>query len=146
MNSNITSHHQTLPTICQLEWVNFLLETCGAGCIYTIILKAVTAPASPTPHRQLQTQCSSVSLLCRVCSASFAPLQTLYHKWDSGLKLFTLFKLFTSFKIWKQSFSVAITELKEYVQPSTSLQKYLKAQSLRHKYWANKFLHSQCSA
>ena len=77
MNSNITSHHQTLPTICRLEWVNFLLETCGAVCIYSIILKAATTPAPPPPHRQLQPlQQRATSVLrapCPICTSPDTP-------------------------------------------------------------------------
>ena len=118
MNSNIILRHQTLPTTCRLEWVNFPLETCGAGCIYTTIPKAVAVPAPPPPHRQLQAQCSSVPLPCQVCSASFAPRQLSARNETRDLNYLLYLK-------YESSLFVAITELKRhwYVQSSTSSQR-----------------------
>ena len=122
MNSNIISHYQTMPTsnitsqpsillhitkLCQpfsgLNGLTFSLETCGGVASTQSFLKPLLR-RRPHRHTGNSSPCSSVPLLCYVHPAPFVPLQTLHHKWDSRLKLFTLFKLFTSYEIWKQSF------------------------------------------
>ena len=75
---NITSHHQTMPTIFRLEWVNFFSGDLWWCCIYSIILKTATTSAPPRPHRQpqlLQQRAASVlSAPCLICTSPDTPL------------------------------------------------------------------------
>ena len=142
----ILSHnHQycfTLPNHAnhsRFEWVNFFSGDLWWCCIYSTILETLLR-RHPHHHTSNPSPCSSgcfwLYLLCTT--------PNIYYKWDSRLKI--IYFIQNVYLVWNMKAVFSITELKKYVQPSAPVQKYLAAQSLGHKYMANKFLHSQCSA